>query len=160
MKKFIFYPLIISLIFVCGCYSLRKKFIRKKKIKKEIPVYVDFKEYSKKPSREVYVEYYLFVRGWLDEAIEGLRRGGNFKRAKKSFDEAVMNLEQIISFYNREGKEKIFPLYEELLEIKEEIYKSPNMSQNQKNLIILKLERIKRTLEKNFNYSQAKKWMD
>jgi len=160
MKRFNFYFPLIFLIFICGCYTLRKKFIRKKKTEKEIPVYVDFKEYVKEPSKEVYVEYYLFVRGWLDEIIEELKEGGNFKRVRKSFEEAIMNLEQIISFYNREGKEKIIPLYEELLEAKEEIFKSPNMSQTQKNLIILRVERIKRTLEKDFNYTKAKKWMN
>ena len=142
-----------------GCYSLRKKFIRKKKTGKEAPVYVDFKEYPQTPSREAYINYYLFVRGWLDELTGALRKGVSFKRQKRAINEAIMNLEQIVSFYNSEGKDKIYPFYEELLEIKGEIEKGSTLSSFRKNSLIRKIENFKRRFEKNFNYTDAEQWM-
>ena len=84
------------MIFVnSGCHSIRKKFIRKKKSKEEVPVYIDFKDYPEIPSREAYIDYYLFVEGWLEELVGALKKGFSYKRQKRSIDEAIMNFEQI-----------------------------------------------------------------
>jgi hypothetical protein len=160
MRFLLIFYFILTLFLFPGCYTLRKKFVRKKKYRKKTPVYVDFKEYPEKPSYEAYLDYYLFTRGWLDELIDSLKKGDSFKRAKRAINEAVMNLEQIIYFYNSEGKEEIYPLYEELISIKEEIQKFPNMSEIKRNFLASQVERIKRRFEANFNYRDAKKWMD
>jgi len=160
MKKALFLFLILIIFSNYGCYNIRKKFIRKKRRRKEVPVYVDFKDYPKKPSRDVYVNYYLFVKGWLDELRGALAKGVSYKRQKRAADEALMNLERIISFYNAEGKEEIYPLYEELAKIGEEIKLSPNMSEMQGNSLIRKIEYFRRRFERNFNYSDAEKWID
>lgn len=159
MRKIVI--LILSLMIFCdfGCYSIRKKFVRKKKSEKETPVYVDFKDYPQKPSREAYINYYLFVRGWLDELVGALRKGLSVKRQKRAINEAVMNLEQIISFFNTEGKDKVYPFYEELVEIKDEVDKSNVSSSFRKNSLIRKIENFKRRFEKNFNYTDAEQWM-
>ncbi len=152
--------LAILFILSSGCHSLRKKFVRKKKGKKEAPVYVDFKDYPTRPSREAYIDYYLFVRGWLEELRDALRREFSYKREMRAINEAIMNTEQIISFYNTAGKEKIYPFYEELLAIKKQITMSPNMSEMKRTVLIRKIEHVKRRFEKNFNYTDAEKWMD
>jgi hypothetical protein len=134
--------------------------VRKRKHKKELPVYVNFKDYTSKLSRDTYIDYYLFVRGWLEELIDALGKGKSFKRAKRAIDEATMNFEQVISFFNQQGKEKIYPLYKELGEIRKEIEKVPNMSKVKRNYFIRKIEILKREFETNFNYVDAEKWMD
>jgi hypothetical protein len=138
---------------------VRKKFIRKKKSTKEAPVYVAFKDYPQRPTRKAYINYYLFVRGWLDELVGALEKGVSFKRKKRSINEAIMNLEQIISFYNTEGREQVYPFYEDLLDIKKQIEKNPNMSSMKTRSLIRKIELFKRRFEKNFNYTDAEKWM-
>ena len=143
-----------------GCHSLRKKFIRKKKHTKEAPVYIDFKEYSDKPSKEAYHDYYVFVRGWLDELIGSLAEDKSFKRRKRAINEAVMNVEQMISFFNQEGKEEIYSLYEEIINIRDQVQAMPNMSQLKCNYLIKKTEGVKRRFEKSFTYSDAEKWMN
>jgi hypothetical protein len=120
---------------------------------------VDFKDYPAKPSRDAYIDYYLFVRGWLDELVGALEKGISYKRQKRAIGEAIMNLEQIISFYNLEGKNAIYPLYEELVAIEGEVKKSPNMSQIRRNSLIRKIEHFKRRFERDFNYTDAEKWM-
>jgi hypothetical protein len=143
-----------------GCHSIRKKFVRKKKSTQEVPVYVDFKEYSQKPSREAYNDYYIFFRGWLDDLVLSLKKGVSHKRELRAVNEAIMNLEQIISFYSIEGREKVYPFYEELLNVKEEVKKGSNMSEIRRNSLIRRIEGFKRRFEKEFNYSDAEKWMN
>lgn len=159
MKKSLVVFLIIVLSLTSGCHSLRKKFTRKKKHDKEVPVYVDFKDYPTKPSREAYINYYLFVRGWLDDLTEALKKGISYKRQRRAINEAIMNLEQIIAFYDTEGKDAVYPIYEELQGFRGEMTKSPNMSENKRNLLIRKIEYLKRKFEKDFNYTDAEKWM-
>lgn len=160
MRKLLVFFLIAMLSLTSGCYNIRKKFIRKKKRSKEIPVYANFKDYSVKPSRGDYVNYYLFVRGWLEELIDALKKGISYKRQRRAINEAIMNLEQIITFYDVEGKEKIYPFYEELQGFRKTIQNSPNMSDAKRNSLMRKIERFKRRFEKDFNYRDAEKWMD
>lgn len=159
MRKYSIFILIAALFLTSGCYTLRKKFIRKKKYQKEEPVYVNFKDYPTKPSREAYVDYYLFVKGWLSELSESLSKGYSVKREKRAIKEAMMNLEQIISFFDKEGQEKIYPLYQDLSKVKGSIENNPNMSSVERNSLVQKLEHFRRRFEADFKYSNAQKWM-
>ncbi|MDD3296223.1 MAG: hypothetical protein PHU64_02565 [Candidatus Omnitrophica bacterium] len=164
MRKVIILIIAGVVFFTSGCQNIRKKFIRKKKAKADAPVYVDFKDYPERPSRDAYIDYSLFVRGWLDEFSQALgdsaiSGSGNYKRARRAINEAVMNLEQIISFYTPQGKDKIYPLYEQALSIKKEVNNNPNMSNLIKNSFRRKAEGIRRRFEKEFNYTDAEKWL-
>ena len=160
MKRITIFLLILIVFSTSGCYTLRKKFVRKKKYTEEAPVYVNFKDYPAKPSRDAYIDYYLFVRGWLDELEEALREGGSLKREKRAINEAIMNLEQIVSFFKPEGKEKIYPLYAELLAMRKEVENNPNLGEMQRNSLISKIEHFTRKFEAGFKYTEAEKWMN
>ena len=69
LRRLVCLGLILSVMCTSGCYSIRKKFVRKKKHEKDIPVYVDFKDYPASPSKEAYCDYHLFLRGWLGKRI-------------------------------------------------------------------------------------------
>ncbi len=160
MRKAVIYILIFFTVFTSGCHSLRKKFIRKKRNVKEAPVYIDFKDYPETLTREAYVDYYLFVRGWLDELIGAFEKNSSYKRKKRAISEAVTNMEQIIYFFNRQGKDAIYPIYEQLKTIKFKIEKQPNMSQISTNTLMRRTEATKRRFEKEFNYTDAEKWLN
>ncbi|MFA5008740.1 MAG: hypothetical protein WC546_05920 [Candidatus Omnitrophota bacterium] len=165
MRKILILLLVGIIFSTSGCYALRKKFVRKKKFQKEEPVYINFKNYPTKPSRDAYIDYFLFVKGWLDDLSESLRierlnAGYSNKREKRALNGAIMNLEQIISFFNDEGKEKIYPLYVDLVKIRDTMEKSPNMSPPRRTLILQKIEHFRREFEAEFKYSEAQKWMD
>lgn len=159
MKRIVLLLLVSTLILSSGCMELRKKFVRKKKYKKDPVAYVAFKEYPDKPSREIYVDYVLYVQGWVEEALQGLREGGNMKRSKHALKEAVMNMEQIISFFNEQGREKITPLYETLLLVQEEVNRGHCVNEVKKKHMISRLEYVLRQLEADFNYRDAEKWL-
>lgn len=165
MRKILILLLVGIMFSTSGCYTLRKKFIRKKKVQQEEPVYINFKDYPAKPSRDAYVDYFLFVKGWTDDLMESLKierlnTGYNNKREKRAINGAVMNLEQIISFFNQEGKEKIYPLYVDLVKVKDTLEKEPNMSPARRSLMLQKVEHFRRAFEAEFKYSEAQKWMD
>jgi len=128
-------------------------------VQEDITVYVDFKDYPSKPAREAYVDYYLFVRGWLDELTGALRKGISPKRQRRAINEAIVNLEQIISFYNPQGRDQIYPLYKTLLDMRDQLSRSPNLSSMQRNALVSKIEKFKRRFEREFNYTDAEQWM-
>ena len=142
-----------------GCYALRKKFVRKRKKETPPPLYLELKEYPKVPTKEMYDEYYLFVRGWLDELIKTIQEATSSKRQKKCIDEALQNLEQIIYFYNEEGKKAIDPLHKELLSIREKVYNPYFITSQNSSYYIRKISKIKREFEKNFSYEKASLWL-
>ena len=159
MKKALIFLLIMMVGSTSGCLALRKKFIRKKNYKED-PAYISFKEYPTKPSREVYIDYYLYIRGWLEELEDALERGLGYTRQKRAINEAVMNFEQIMVFFNTpEAKEKITPLYEELLRMKAEVEGGVSMSNLKRNSLLRDIDKFKRRFEKDFNYTDAEKWM-
>lgn len=160
MKKSVIYLLLILVFFNCGCHSFRKKFIRKKKHEKEPPVYINFKDYQSGLTREGYINYYLFVRGWLDELIGALERNESFKRKKRAIDEAVMNMEQIIYYFNDQGREEVYPIHQGLVAIQEQIMAQPNMSTIKSNSLTRKTQSFKRRFEKGFNYTDAEQWLN
>lgn len=159
MKKILIFILLVVMIFGSGCHSLRKKFVRKKKDTKETPVYINFKQYPQLPSRQAYVDYYLFVKGWLEDLVNALQDADSRKKEKRAVNEAIMNLEQIIYFYNQDGKENIYPLYEELLSVKGDIYKGISMNEIKRDMLAVKVDRIRRNFESGFNYNDAKQWI-
>ena len=159
-RRVIFLLLIIVAVSGTGCHSFRKKFIRKRKIQKEAPVYIDFKDYPDTMTQEAYIDYYLFVRGWLDELMGALEQNDSFKRKKRAITEAVMNIEQIIGSFNREGKEKVYSIYEEVVAIKQTIEKQPNLSNIMRNNLLRRTENVKRRFEKEFKYTDAEQWLD
>ena len=152
-----FFIVVLLAFMICGCYSLRKKFVRKKKMTKKMPVYVDFKTYQEPKSQKIYEDYYLFACGWLEELIKSLNFTGNRKKQKQAIDEALMNIEQMMVFLNQEGKEELSLIYEELLKIKEKIY-SPFLNGIEKELIVKEIEKILRKLHSQFSWSKIAKW--
>lgn len=157
-KTFIF--IFIFVFFTSGCYTLRKKFVRKKTYQKEPPVYVDFKDYNQEASPDTYVDSYLYLRGWLDELSETLRNEQNFKREKRAINETIKNFNQIVSFYNTQGKEAVTYLGQNLTDIKDEIEKNPYRDTIIKNNIVRKIDDFRRKFETDCKYSNAKQWMN
>ena len=151
----IFYLFLVLCISFSGCYSLRKKFVRKRKRYTPPPLYLDLKEYPATPTKEVYDEYFLYVKGWLSELVKCLREDTSRKRERKSIDQALFNLEQIMVFFNDEGKKKIEPLKQELAALREKIY-DPYFSHSNSDFLIRKVEKIYRNFGSHFSYNKAK----
>ncbi len=159
MKKILFVFLLVNIVFLTGCHPLRNKFIRKEKPKKISSVYVDFKDYSETLSKEDYLDYYLFVQGWLDELIQALDPSGNRKKQKQAISEAIVNFEQMIYFFNEEGREEVSSLYEEFLKVKKEV-NSSYLNEQKKDSLRTKVDFIKREFQRKLRWSNASLWMD
>ena len=159
MEKIIVFFLMINILFINGCYTVRKKFVRESKYQKDTTVYVDFKDYPEALSRDAYLDYYLFIQGWLDELIQALARGGNRKKQKQAINEVIINFEQVRYFFNEEGKEKTSPLYGEFLEVREKIH-DPYLDDTERGNLIRKVESTKREFERVLRWSNASLWMD
>jgi hypothetical protein len=158
MRKVIIVFLISNLLVFGGCLTLRKKFIRKKKPKLEPTVYVDFKQYPEYPSQEVYQLYYVFAQGWLDELIKALNYTGNRKKQKQAITEVINNVEQMLGFFDEEGKKETEHLYQELIEVKDKLY-SIQLNKIIQNQLLKKVERIKREFPEKFSWKNVSPWI-
>lgn len=138
-----------------GCYSLRKKFTRKRAKETPPPLYLNLKEYPKVPTKDMYDEYYLFVRGWLSELIRDIENKISPKRQRKAIDEALKNLEQIVYFYNEEGKRKINPIYKELIKLRGKVYDPYFIASGDNSSTVRDISRIRREFEKEFSFEKV-----
>ena len=152
-----FFILIVITITLSGCYSLRKKFVRKRKSKEPQPVYVDFKEYPEESPEELYDNYYLFASAWMDEIVNGLGASYNYKRQHHAFNEVMHNLDKINSILTEKGRIKLKPIYDELAGLNEKV--SPNMTDIDKNFILRRIEIIKLRFSRNFKHSKVFQWI-
>jgi len=151
--------LIVLVLFTCGCYSLRKKFSRNKAHPKETQVYLDLKSYPVSASREDYQDGVLYLNGWLDEAVSNLIENGNRKRVRHSLQEALESMDEIVDFYDEDGKRAIGPLHEELRIVRDDFAHNANLTTIDCNGFKRRIEEIKRSFSENFKYSEAKKWL-
>lgn len=142
-----------------GCYALRKKFTRKPKKEESAPLYLDLKEYPKVPTRKMYHQYYLFVRGWLEELKRSIEENISSKRQKKSIDQAVKNFEQIMYYYNEEGKEAAAPMHSKLVKLRKKVYDPYFSASSNFTYVLRDISRIKREFENNFTYDDASEWI-
>ncbi len=147
----------ITVVVISGCYSVRRKFVRKRKTEKPQPVYVNFKEYPKESTDKLYDNYYLFAGAWIDEIIEGLRGDCNCKRERHAFNEALRNLEEMNNILTEEGKNKLEPLYNEVVKLSHKA--SPNLTEIDRNFILRKMEDVKLKLDNNFTHSKVSQWI-
>lgn len=151
--------LVVSILFTGGCYSVRKKFTRKKKRDKEEAVaYVDFKQYPETLSAEDYQNYFLFIRAWLDEFILSLEPGGNRKRQIKSINEAMENFERLRSSFTEEGLRETAFMYELLTDLRTKA-EGPRMNEFEQSRLLRQAGRVKREFEKKLSWNEVDKWL-
>jgi hypothetical protein len=161
MKRFFALFLILVMVFdLGGCTALRRKFVRKRRKDLPPPLYLDLKEYPTTPTQDMYHQYWLFVRGWLEELSMSLEANSNAKRQRKAIDEAVINLEQIIYFYNEEGKQAIDPIYQELLAIRKDVHSPYFNSAMNTSIVRKRIAKAKRNFERDFTYDKASIWFE
>jgi hypothetical protein len=160
MRRSLSVILVFLVLFnLTGCHALRKKFVRKRKKDTPPPLYLELKDYPHVPTQDMYHQYWLFVRGWLDELKLSIEEKGNKKRQKKAIDEAVMNFEQIVYFFNAEGKEVIGPLQQELISIREKVHSPYFSSSMNTTIIIRRISKAKREFERDYTYDKASIWL-
>lgn len=160
MRKFLSVALIFFILFgACGCASLRKKFVRKRRKDAAPPLYLELKDYPHVPTQDMYHQYWLFVRGWLDELRLSIEEDSNKKRQLKAADEALMNFEQIVYFFNEQGKEIIAPLKQELVSIRETVHDPYFSSSMNTTIIVRRISKAKREFERDYTYDKASIWL-
>jgi len=131
---------VVILTQLTGCASLRKKFIRKKKVTKETPHYSRIREYDNVPTMELYTKHYIFWKSWHREIMELL--GQNSKKDKRCIDEMIGNLEDMKAMLVDEKGDQLDGHIQVLRDIKRDIVGGA--------LTHFTRVRVRRTLEKEF----------
>lgn len=115
----------VSLLFVCGCQTLKKKFTRKPKAEKENVEEVIYapQEYPAQvlSNEDMYRDYYALWRGWAQDLDEALVEGGNRKRQAMSITEMVNNLNKMKGLLTVEAQSGLDKYIAKILPIKDAI---------------------------------------
>jgi hypothetical protein len=149
MKNILYCLLAFFLLLPSGCYSLRKKFVRKKDAQAESTICVDLKEYPKGDSRSAYLDHAVFFRGWVSEAMHILEQNGNRKRIAYSMQEAADSLRGMADLCDDVSKGGIDLLRQKLLDLRSEFLLS-GVNINERHFI-LELEMIRKKFEKSLS---------
>lgn len=151
----------IALVFVlitniCGCAELRRKFIRKRKPKKEEFSFYRPEEYKPKPPHERYQDCYILWRNWqLDlERTEGT----SHLRDITALNESLRHLTAMRDLLVDEKAEELDvqikhleSLLEKLKKTKRDIVKDPHSRKL--------AERTGRVIVNNFSYNRMKDYI-
>ena len=102
MRKSIFLILIAAVFLTSGCRTLSQKFVRKKTYKKEKEVFVKPRDYPLGDSKELYIDYYTYARGWMGELIDALFYKEGEKEVIVSCQRILENITHLREFFTGE----------------------------------------------------------
>ena len=155
-KKFLYWILVFLALQASGCATLPKKFIRKKPKPEHTPavVYLEQGPYQKKFSNEYYYkEHYTLWKTWQNETLDDL--GNNSKRLRRSSQEAYSHLEQMGKYLQPEKQTQLKPVLDEMGRFMDK-FQANNYSTSEEAAMRTDLERIKRSIMRDFYYEKVK----
>ncbi len=153
--RFITFLVLISLFFASGCGPLAKKFVRKRKRKKPQAVYVQPKDYPLANSQELYKDYYIYARGWMQELIVSLREKRSAKKIISCLQGIVENLSYLQEFFNEGAplKDLLFSYIDKFSQMLSK-FRRHSVSTTLWDKYLSESERIQREFEKKFSASK------
>ncbi len=139
-----------------GCAELRRKFIRKKKPKKEEFSFYRPEEYKAKPPHERYQEHYILWHNWhLDlERMEGT----SHLRDMRSLDESLRHLTAMRDLLEEEKAKELDVQVKHMETVKEKIKKTKKdvVKDPHSRKVI---ERVERIIINSFTYNRMKDYI-
>jgi len=139
-----------------GCTNVKKKFIRKKKDEKPIPIITTEDYFSTLKIDELYKKHFLFWKYWQDELIFSL--GKNINKQKRSYNDSLVELKTAASYLQEQKRQELQPYIDELKLIADDINK-PIYSQVVVHRLRKKLEKHRRLVDKKFSPPKVKSWL-
>ena len=149
--------LLVLLMLSSGCYSLRKKFVRKNSKAKEDIVYVNLKEYPQGQSDQAYSDYSVFFRSWLDEISVTLTQSANRKRIRHAFQEARVNLEEMIDLCEDEGRSDLEKINGKLVAVEKDFAACKALTNIDRIIFTKRISGIKSEFDADCRNSKMKK---
>ncbi len=157
MRRVIAIIMAVFIVFnLAGCDAVQRKFTRKKKETKPIPRIYQLKKYDVKPSVALYNKHYAYWQSWMSELIQGL--GQNHKRDVVCMSEALNQLHDMQNMLVQEKADAMEKHVRRLEEAKDTIVKE-ELSQYNKNYVMMTLERADRTIKREFDGANVKKYI-
>jgi len=146
----------------CSYEVISRKFIRKKKKKGVTEIY-HTGGYKKQPNATLYKNYYLYWKAWEDDLVNYLGQFGHTKmrnnlKLRRSSKEAISNLKLMQSYLIQEKAEELTPYIKEL-EKTAALFEEQDLSDAVATKVKYDIEKHKRTVQRQFDYSSAKKYI-
>jgi len=158
IKNIIFYFGLWSLVFsLCGCDAFVRKFTRKAKkdnLPKEEMVLAPEEYKPTQDKEELYRQYFLFWKSWVDELSTALAHNTSHKRQVSCAEEAIKSLLNLKTLLNEEAQKKLDIYINGMKEIEASV--SADLYGNYNNSVIRSVEQSRRNILRDFSYQKAK----
>jgi hypothetical protein len=154
MKKIAVLLFIVAVFLeMCGCETMKRKFVRKpKESKKPVPVLHPVNYQEDRDEKLAYKRHFTFWQMWQQTLIDSL--GENYKKSIRCIDEASYNLAAMRKIVSEAKKTKLQQHLKLLNEIKHEIVNKKRLSEYDIVRLQRRLKKQKKTIEKDFSYSK------
>jgi len=148
--------ILILCLSISGCAQIKRKFTRGKEPKKVTPI-IEIKDYSSTLKiDELYKKHFVFWKYWQDELIHNL--GGNIKKQKRCYNEALIELKTIASYLQEQKRKSLQPYIDILEEMREDV-NNPVLSQVVLHRLKSELGEHKRIVDREFSLTKMKSWL-
>ena len=152
------YSLLSTLI---GCDAFVRKFTRKSQKenlpKQELVLVPEEYKPPKMTKEEVYRQYFLYWKSWHDELINSLSGGVSHKKQIDCANEAIKNLESLRATLQEAKQKKLDVYINQLKDLKNEI--AQDLYGNDISVNRLTVERIRRSILRDFSYNKIKDYL-
>lgn len=152
-KMFVLTMILFIALALTGCDSLQRKFTRKQKYVKPVPRLYQLKKYDVKPSAALYSKHYAYWQSWMSELIQDL--GGNRKKDIRCVEEALSQLSDMRNILVQEKADALTKHIHRIEEVRDTIIKE-QLSQYNRNQVIMTLEREDRIIKREFDVAGIK----
>ena len=145
--------LVVTAGLMSGCATAKKKFIRKRKHQVVRPVVYTEQEYVQQYSNKYrYETHFTYWKTWHSEFLKYL--GENAKRERRSAEEAISHLEEMMRYLKEPKHSELAGHIEELKQLKIMIERTGNPVG-----LTHKLERLGRVIESKFYYKKINQYL-
>ena len=166
MKRYTLYAIRYTLILflignLTGCDAFVRKFTRKPRKenlpKQELVLVPEEYKLPRMTKEEMCRQYFLYWKSWHDELINSLSGGSSHKKQIDCANEAIKNLEQLRAALQEAKQKKLDVYINQLKDLKNEI--AQDLYGNDISVNRLTVERIRRSILRDFSYNKIKDYL-
>lgn len=163
LKKVISLGLVVVFVLsLQGCETLRKKFVRKRKTPVTAePMVITPRDYSAHPlpNHILYKQYFVYWKSWNQELVTALNDRASDKKVLDCMEQALVNLKKM-STYLTDDKAKAMASYIEQSEVlRNRIRAVPGIPQAEAMRFRYTAERILSSVNRQFDPTEMKAYM-
>ncbi|MDD5019392.1 MAG: hypothetical protein PHH75_06010 [Candidatus Omnitrophica bacterium] len=144
---------------VSGCETLRKKFTRKRKTKStNEEMIVSPRDYSAHPfpNHVMYKQYFVYWKSWNQELVTALNDRASDKKVLECVDQALVNLKKMATYLEDKQAAALSGYIQKTETLKTRVHAMPGLPPAETNRFRYTAERILSSVNREFDPTRMK----